>query len=108
MWAKPAGDGFVLYLPEGGTWKPMKIVDDNSTSVTSDDLAESAGEIKKSLVGKATDAKTTNTIHGAKNYAADAATTAKNEVIGSAQDTAEDMTLFGLKAYVDAQIENLG
>ena len=108
MWAKPAGNGFTLYLPEGGTWRPMKVTDDNETPVTSDDIAESANEIKKSLIGKTNDAKTAKTIYGAKAYADDAATTAKNEVIGSAQDSAETMTLFGLKAYVDAQIEGLG
>ena len=40
IWAKPVEDGFALYLNSGGAWYPLKVVDDNSTSVTFDDKAK--------------------------------------------------------------------
>lgn len=39
IWARPLGDGFVLYLLENTVWKPLLTVDDNETpAVTSDDV----------------------------------------------------------------------
>lgn len=104
IWLKPVSGGFAAYIIDGGQISPMKLVDDNSTKTTADDTAQTANELKKSVVGKSTDSKTANTINGAKTYADDAAATAKSEVVGSAQDTAEDMTLFGLKAYIDSKL----
>ena len=37
LWLKPYGEGFTLYFLEGGRWKPLKIVDDQSTATPSDD-----------------------------------------------------------------------
>jgi hypothetical protein len=56
--------------------------------------------VKSDLVGKSTDAKTANTINGAKTYAKDQA----NSLLGTADDTATEMTLYGLKAYIDSKV----
>lgn len=95
-WLKPVGGGFALYILDGG-WKPLVLVNDNNTPSEGDDTIQD-------LIGSTDDAKTANTINGAKAYARDAA----NAVVGTDSDTPDDMTLKGLKAYVDAQIEGLG
>ena len=76
-WLQPVTGGYVLYILDGD-WKPLKLVDDNSTASTSDDVV----------------AETTAAV--------------KAEIVGTAEDTSSDMTLNGLKAYVDEQIAGLG
>ena len=47
MWAKPVEGGFTLYLMDGGAWKPVKLVDDNSTiTTTADDKAKVDFKVK--------------------------------------------------------------
>jgi len=94
LWLKVVDGGVTLYLIEGGTPKPLKLVDDNSTAKTSDDTVQD-------LVGSVEDEKTANTINGAKAYADDV----KDTVTGTAEDTADDLTLYGLKAYIDSKVE---
>lgn len=92
-WLKPVEGGFVLYVLNGG-WKPLKLVDDKNTQSEGDDTVQN-------LIGSVRDAKTANTINGAKAYAKDAA----DAVLGTASDTSADMTLYGLKAYIDSKTE---
>ena len=40
LWIKPESDSFVLYLLDGGMWKPLKLVDDNATPILNDDKAK--------------------------------------------------------------------
>lgn len=41
MWLKPVEGGFTLYVMEGGSWLPLKLVDDNATpTTTADDKAK--------------------------------------------------------------------
>ena len=42
LWVKPMGGGVVFYLFDG-TWKPLKLVDSKSTSITSDDTIWEGG-----------------------------------------------------------------
>ena len=105
LWLKVVDGGVALYLIEGGCEKPLKVVEDAGTATNVDDtVAEAASKVKTDLVGKSTDAKTANTINGAKKYAEDQAST----LLGTAQDAETEMTLYGLKAYVDSQIASLG
>lgn len=105
LWLKRVDGGIVLYLIEAGIEKPLKVVEDKGTVTSIDDtVEEAASKVKADLVGKTTDAKTANTINGAKKYAADQV----SSIVGSSGDEATQMTLHGLKAYVDAQIEALG
>lgn len=92
-WLKPVEGGVVLYVLNGG-WKPLKLVDDKNTQSEGDDTVQN-------LIGSVQDAKTANTINGAKAYAKDAA----DAVLGTASDTSADMTLYGLKAYIDSKTE---
>lgn len=92
-WLKPVEGGFVLYVLNGG-WKPLKLVDDKNTQSETDDTVQN-------LIGSVQDAKTANTINGAKAYAKDAA----DAVLGTASDTSDEMTLYGLKAYIDSKTE---
>ena len=39
-WLKPVEDGVALYVPEGGTWKPLKVVDDAGTAPIADDKSK--------------------------------------------------------------------
>lgn len=94
LWLKLVNGGAALYLIDGGTPKPLKLVDDNGTASTQDDTAQD-------LVGSVEDKKTANTINGAKAYADDV----KDTVTGTAEDTAEDLTLYGLKAYIDSKTQ---
>lgn len=94
LWLKLVDGGVALYLIDGGTPKPLKIVDDNSTASTQDDTVQD-------LIGSVEDTKTANTINGAKAYADDV----KDIVTGTAEDTAEDLTLYGLKAYIDSKTQ---
>ena len=101
LWLKVVGGKVALYLIEAGTPKPLQLVDDNSTATHLDDtIAETTKKVKSDLVGKSTDAKTANTINGAKTYAKDQADT----LLGTAEDTATEMTLYGLKAYIDSKV----
>lgn len=93
LWLKKVTGGYALYLIEGGTAIPLKLVDDNSTATPTDDTVQD-------LVGSVQDESTANTINGAKNYADEAV----EAVVGTAEDTAEDLTLYGLKAYIDSQV----
>lgn len=93
LWLKPAGDGFEAFVIEGGCAKPLKIAN-NATEKTED-----AKSIKSAIVGSAQDAKSKNTIYGAKAYAKEQAAS----VLGEAGDTASDMTLYGLKKYIDTE-----
>ena len=97
LWLKPVDGGFAAYVLEGGTWVPQKPMDDNNTASEGDDVVQD-------LIGSVQDTATSNTINGAKAYAADAVA----EVVGEATDTSADLTLNGLKAYVDEQIAALG
>ena len=48
LWAKPSGNGFILYLLDGCVWKPLVTVDDKGTSSILDDVAESvSGKVDK-------------------------------------------------------------
>ena len=101
LWLKVIGGKVALYLIEAGTPKPLQLVDDNNTAASQDDIiAETTKKVKSDLVGKSTDAKTANTINGAKTYAKDQA----NSLLGTAEDTATEMTLYGLKAYIDSKV----
>lgn len=72
LWAKPVDGGFTLYI-KNGTWKPLKLVEDQNTEDTSDDIIQD-------LIGSVKDKKSANTINGAKAYAKDAANTIKKYV----------------------------
>ena len=101
LWLKVVGGKVALYLIEAGTPKPLQLVDDNSTTTHQDDtIAETTKKVKSDLVGNSTDAKTADTINGAKTYAKDKADT----LLGTEQDTATEMTLYGLKAYIDSKV----
>ena len=101
LWLKVVGGKVALYLIEAGTPKPLQLVDDNSTATPLDDtIAETTKKVKSDLVGKSTDAKTANTINGAKTYAKDQADT----LLGTAEDASTEMTLYGLKAYIDSKV----
>ena len=101
LWLKVVGGKVALYLIEAGTPKPLQLVDDNSTATHLDDtIAETTKKVKSDLVGKSTDAKTANTINGAKTYAKDQADT----LLGTAEDASTEMTLYGLKAYIDSKV----
>lgn len=93
VWAKPVNGGFALYMLQDGIMTPLKVMDDKDTSSIADDVIQD-------LVGKSTDAKTADTINGAKTYAKDQADT----LLGTEEDTASDMTLYGLKAYIDSKV----
>ena len=98
MWIKPIADGFLLYVLDGGCWKPLIPVDDGGTATPADDES-----LADSLIGSADDALTASTINGAKAYADGAAANAVDIVTGTASDTSEDLTLYGLKAYIDSK-----
>jgi hypothetical protein len=101
LWLRVIGGKVALYLIEAGTSKPLQLVDDNDTASSQDDiLAETTKKVKSDLVGKSTDAKTANTINGAKTYAKNQADT----LLGTAEDAATEMTLYGLKAYIDSKV----
>ena len=101
LWLKVIGGKVALYLIEAGTPKPLQLVDDNNTAASQDNIiAETTKKVKSDLVGNSTDAKTANTINGAKTYAKDQA----NSLLGTAEDTATEMTLYGLKAYIDSKV----
>ena len=101
LWLKVVNGKVAFYLIEGGNPKPLQPVDDNNTTTPQDDtLAETTKKVKTDLIGSALDAKTANTINGAKTYAKDQADTLK----GTAEDTAADLTLYGLKAYIDSKV----
>ena len=101
LWLKVINGQVAFYLIEAGTAKPLQPVDDNSTATPQDDtIAETTKKMKKTLIGKSDDAKTADTINGAKTYAKDQA----NTLLGTAEDTAADMTLYGLKAYIDSKV----
>lgn len=101
LWLKVIGGKVALYLIEAGTPKPLQLVDDNNTAASQDDtIAETTKKVKSDLVGESTDAKTADTINGAKTYAKDQA----NSLLGTAEDTATEMTLYGLKAYIDSKV----
>lgn len=76
LWLKPVSGGFALYALDG-SWKPLKLVDDNNTAKISDDTV------------------------------AEATSAVKSELLGTSADAATEMTLYGVKAYVDAQIAGL-
>lgn len=97
LWLKVTSEGVILYFIEAGTPKPLKLVDDQGTASVIDDTIQN-------LVGSVSDAKTDNTINGAKAYAKNQADTLK----GASGDESSEMTLYGLKAYVDEQIASLG
>ena len=66
---------------------------------------EQAGTVnaaKEALIGTAEDVVTADTIHGAKNYADEVASTAMAVVIGQITDAATANTVFGAKKYTDA------
>ena len=101
LWLKKVSGGYSLYLIEGGTAVPLKLVDDNSTVTPADDVVEEGtGALKTEIVGSVQDEGTADTINGAKAYA----DSVGEAVVGTAEDTAEDMTLYGLKAYIDSQL----
>lgn len=102
LWAKPVTNGFVLYMPVGSLWKPLQIVNDNSTTTVSDDVAKGVKNVENTLIGSIEDEKTADTINGAKAYAEDAVA----GVIGDAEDTwsAEVQTLNALKNYIDSKV----
>ena len=101
LWLKVVSGGVSLYLIDGGTPKPLQLVDDKGSATPQDDtVAETTKKVKSDLVGKSTDEKTADTINGAKTYAKDQADT----LLGTAEDTAADMTLYGLKAYIDSKV----
>lgn len=101
LWLKVVSGKVSIYLIEAGTPKPLHLVDDNSTTTPQDDtIEETTKKVKSDLVGESTDAKTADTINGAKTYAKEQA----NTLLGTAEDTAEDLTLYGLKAYIDSKI----
>jgi hypothetical protein len=101
LWLKVIGGKVALYLIEAGTPKPLQLVDDNNTVASQNDtIAETTKKVKSDLVGNSTDAKTADTINGAKTYAKDQA----NSLLGTAEDTATEMTLYGLKAYIDSTV----
>ena len=97
LWLKPVSGGFTLYALFNGCWQPLKLVDDNSTPSDGDDTVQD-------LIGSTEDAKTADTINGAKAFAQDQAEALK----GTSSDESTDMTLYGLKAYIDEQIAGLG
>ena len=101
LWLKVVGGKVALYLVEAGALKPLQLVGDNSTATPQDDtIAEITKKVKSDLVGKSTDAKTADTINGAKTYAKDQADT----LLGTEEDAATEMTLYGLKAYIDSKV----
>lgn len=87
LWLKPVDGGFVAYLIEGGTEKPLKIEAEDSLKMTKD----------SSLVGSVQDDSTANTINGAKAYAKDL----RNELLGNPGDEPSDLTLYGLRSYIE-------
>lgn len=99
LWMKPVTGGFTLYCLDGGKWLPIKLMDDNETSATIDDVVDDmkdkADKVKSATNGHlaALNSKGNLTDSGAK--ASDFAP------LGTAQDGSNDMTLYGLKAYVD-------
>ena len=95
VWAKPVDGGFTLYLLDGGTWKPLKLVNDKNTEDEKDDTVQD-------LIGSVQDKESANTINGAKAFAKDAT----QKIVGTKSDDASDMTLYGLKAYVDKKVSN--
>lgn len=108
VWLKPVSGGFAAYVIDGGNERPLKVVDDNGTTKEGDDtIAKTTAATKTELIGSIQDAKTANTINGAKAYAKDAADAAADAVVGTSSDTSADLTLNGLKAYIDEQIAGL-
>lgn len=93
LWLKPVEKGFTIYLIENGITKSLKLVDDQNTEDTKDDEV-------KDLIGSVQDAKTANTINGAKAYAKDV----QKEIIGSPKDDASELTLHGLKNLIEEKI----
>lgn len=101
LWLKVVDGKVTLYLIEAGTAKPLQLMDDNDTASSLDDtLADTTKKLKKTLIGKTTDAKTADTINGAKTYAKNQTDT----LLGTAEDAATEMTLYGLKAYIDSKV----
>ena len=70
---------------------------------TKEYVGESISDAKEELIGTSTDAKTVNTIYGAKAYANDV----KNTVIGTSTDAKTANTIYGAKAYAKDQFDQL-
>lgn len=49
IWAKPIANGFVLYMLEGGMWKPLQVVDSKNTPLLADDTAFTPAAIKETI-----------------------------------------------------------
>lgn len=76
-------------MNEHGTWKPLKLMNDNGTVYTTDDT-----DIINDIVGTDEDEATDDTIKGVKAYV--------DSVIGTEEDDASDLTLYGLKALIES------
>ena len=51
LWAKPAAEGFSLYLLDGGTWKPLELVNPGNLSTLADDTLISNHAIYEAVGG---------------------------------------------------------
>lgn len=97
LWLKPVDGGVTMLVPGNGGWDPLITINNNGTVNIVDDII-------KTIVGKAGDKKTADTVNGAKAYAKDMA----DAVVGKASDKSSAKTIYGLKAYIDEQIASLG
>ena len=116
LWLRPVGDAFALYVLDGG-WKALKLVDNNSTSSTSDDTVieskNKADKVKSATNGNLAALNSNGNLTDSGKKASDfdaagAASAAKSSLLGTAGDSKDAMTLYGLKAYIDDALENIG
>lgn len=100
LWLKPVEGGFTAYLIIRSNETPLKLIDDNGTRTTKDDVVVDSNSMLSSLIGSVQDEKSANTINGAKAYAKEIV----DAVIGTTEDTSSDLTLNGIKAYINEQL----
>lgn len=106
MWAKPISGGFALYLLDGGTWKPVKVMDDNSTPQTGDDTAinvkNKADKVSGATNGNLASLNSKGNLQDSGKALSDLAP------MGTEDDSYDDLTLLGVKKYVDYAISQIG
>lgn len=79
----------------------------NGADTETGSVAKAVADAKSDVIGGAADAKTADTVYGAKAFATDAVSTAKTELQGTADDTKDSATIAGAKKYADAKDEEL-